>query len=126
MQQQRLAKGRPRLQSVDLRIDVAIGDESVGPCVVVHVEKSGAPADVRIAGLTDAGSPTDIVESLRAHVAIQRIGLLLKVRDEEAKTAAMVVIAPIDSHVAQLHAFAAEGYAAEHSHVGERSVVIVV
>src|SRR5882762_11253841 len=116
MQQQRLAKARPRLQSVDLRIDVAIGDENVQPGVVVHVKESRAPSNVRIAGLADAGSPTHVVESLRAHVAIQRIGLLLKVRDEEAKTAAMVVIAPIDSHVAQLHAFAAEGYAAEHSH----------
>src|SRR5260370_695870 len=126
MQQQRLAKPGTGFQSVNLRINVAVGDENVQPGVIIDVKESRAPSNVRIAGLADAGSPTHVVESLRAHVAIQRIGLLLKVRDEEDKTAAMVVIAPIDSHVAQLYAFAAAGYAAEHSHVGERSVVIVV
>lgn len=38
----------------------------------------------------------------------------------------MVVIAPIDAHVAEFHAFAAEGHAGEHAHVRERAVVIVV
>src|SRR6266478_6436112 len=126
MQQQRLAKPRTGFQSVNLRINVAVGYENVQPGVIIHVKESRAPSNVRIAGLAYAGSPTHVVESLRAHVAIQRIGLLLKVRDEEAETAAMVVIAPVNAHVAQFHAFAAEGYAAEHSHVGERSVVIVV
>ncbi|HEX7424089.1 MAG TPA: hypothetical protein VF311_09440 [Terriglobales bacterium] len=47
-------------------------------------------------------------------------------RDEKAEAAAVVVIAPIDAHVAEFHAFAAEGHAGEHAHVRERAVVIVV
>src|SRR5229473_176504 len=126
MEQQRLAIAGTGLQRVDLRIDVAVGDENVEPGVVVHVEESGAPAHVGIAGLADAGSPTDVVETLRTHVAIEGVGLLFEVGDEEAEAAAMVVIAPVDAHVAELHAFAAEGHAGEHAHVGEAAVVIVV
>src|SRR5258706_4810671 len=126
MQQQRLAKPRTGFQSVNLRINVAVGYENVQPGVIIHVKESRAPSNVRIAGLAYAGSPTHVVESLRAHVAIQRIGLLLKVRDEEAKTAAMVVIAPIDSHIPELHAFAAKGHATEHANVGECPIMVVV
>src|SRR5467141_3760198 len=104
MQQQRLAKPRTGFQRVNLRINVAVSNENVEPGVVVHVEESGAPANVRIAGLADAGSPTDVVESLGAHVAIERVGLLLKVRNKEAQTPAVVVIAPVDAHVAEFHA----------------------
>src|ERR1700676_1491326 len=126
MQQERLAKAGARLQSVDLRIDVAVGDEKIEPGVIVHVEESRAPAYVGIAGLADAGSPTDVVETLRAHIAIERVGLLLEVRDEKAEAAAVVVIAPIDAHVAEFQAVATEGYAGKHAHVGEGAVVIVV
>jgi len=105
-------------QSVDLRIDVAVGDEDVEPGVVIHVEKSGAPADVGVAGLAHAGSPTDVVETLRTHIAIERVGLLLEVGNKEAETPAVVVIAPVDSHVAEFQAIATEGYAGKHAHVG--------
>src|SRR5450759_1152690 len=78
MQQKRLAIAGAGFQSVDLRIDVAVGDENVEPGVVVHVEKGGAPGDVGIAGLANAGSPTNVVETLRTHVAIERVGLSSK------------------------------------------------
>src|SRR6266581_4930631 len=126
MKGERLTKAGAGFQSVDLRVNVAVGDENVEPGVIVHVEKSGAPADVGIAGLTYSRCPTDIVETLRTGVAIEGIGLLLEVRDEEAEAAAVVVITPIDAHVAELHAFAAESHAGEHAHVGEGAVVIVM
>src|SRR6266853_4812251 len=59
MQQQRLAKPRTGFQSVNLGINVAVSDQNVEPGVVVHVKESRAPAYVRIAGLADAGGPTD-------------------------------------------------------------------
>src|SRR5207302_1360110 len=126
MEEKRFAKAGPGFQSVDLRINVAVGDQKVEPGVIVHIEKSGAPADVRIAGLAYAGSPTDVVETLWTHVAIEGVGLLFEVRDEKAEAAAVVVIAPIDAHIAELHTFAAEGHTSEHARVGEGTVVIVV
>ncbi len=68
---------------VDLGIDVAVCYEEVEPGVVVHIEEGGAPANVRIAGLADAGGPAYVVKTFRAHVAIEGVGLLLEVRDEK-------------------------------------------
>src|SRR5437667_3525131 len=88
MQQQRLAKARTSLQSVYLRIHVAVSDEQVKPGVIIHVEKSRAPAYVRIAGLSDAGSPAHVVESLLTHIVIERVGLPPKMRAKEAHASA--------------------------------------
>src|SRR6266481_3092382 len=126
MQQERLAKTGTAFQSVYLGINVAIGDEKIEPCVIVHVKKASAPADVWIAGLADAGSPTDVVETLRPPVAIERVRLLFEVRYEEAEAAGVVVVSPIDTHVAQFHALPAEGHSGEHANVCEGAVVIVV
>src|SRR5437762_7966323 len=80
MQQQRFSKARTSLQGVDLWIDVAVSDENIEPGVIVHIKKAGAPAYIRVAGLSDAGSPAHIVESLLTHIVIERVGLL---RSEE-------------------------------------------
>src|SRR5205814_8668489 len=117
---------RTSLQSVYLRIDVAVSDENIEPGVIVHIKKAGAPAYIRVAGLSDAGSPAHIVESLLTHIVIERVGLLLKMGDKEAQAAAVVIIAPVHSHVAKLHPFAAESYAGKHAHVRKCAVVVVV
>src|SRR5262245_9749446 len=106
MKEQRLFEARTGIERVDLRIDVAIGDENVEPGIVVHVETCCAPTDVRIAWLTDTRRPTNIVKAFLAPVAIERIGLLLKVGYEEAEPSAVVEVAPVHAHVAQFHAFA--------------------
>src|SRR5256886_13024123 len=126
MQQQRLAKARTSVKCVYLRIDVAVSDENIEPGVIVHIKKAGAPAYIRVAGLSDAGSPALVVESLLTHIVIERVGLLLKMGDKEAQAAAVVIIAPVHSHVAKLHPFAAESYAGKHAHVRKCAVVVVV
>src|SRR6266446_5385747 len=126
MQKQRLAIARAGVQRVDLRVDVAVGDEKIEPGVIVHIKEPSTPANVRIAGLADAGSPAHVVESLLAHIAIERVGLLLKMGNEEAQAAAVVIIAPVPSHVAELHPFAAKSHAGKHAHVRESAIVIVV
>src|SRR2546427_1745750 len=126
MQQQRLAKAGAGFQRVNLRIDVSVGNKQIEPRAIVHVEESRAPAYVWIAGLAHSGGPTDIIESLRAYVAIERIGLLFEVRDEKTEAAAVVVIAPVDPHIAELHAFPAERDTREQAHIGECPIVVVV
>src|SRR4030095_15081986 len=111
---------------IDLRINVPVGDQKIQPGVIVHIEKGRAPADVGIAGLTDARCPAYVVESLGTHIAIKRVGLLLEVSYKKTETSVMVIVAPVDAHVAQLHAFATKGDTGEQPDVGEGAVVIVV
>src|SRR5437660_2241816 len=122
MQQQRFSKARTSLQGVDLWIDVAVSDENIEPGVIVHIKKAGAPAYIRVAGLSDAGSPAHVVESLLTHIVIERVGLLLKMGDKEAEAAAVVVIAPVYAQIAKLHAFAAKIYARKDDNAPKTAV----
>jgi len=58
-------------------------------CPVIHVKEGRTQPNIWITGLADSGSPTHVVESLFAHVAIQRIGLLFKVRDKKTQAPAV-------------------------------------
>src|SRR5882757_11331768 len=108
MQEQRLTIPRTGFQGVDLGIYMAVGYKKVEPGVVLHIKKTRTPADIRIAGMAYAGSPADIIEPLCAHVSIQRIGLLFKVRNKKAQAPAVVVVSEIHSHVPKFHAFTAQ------------------
>src|SRR5262249_50974449 len=85
MKEEGLTISRTGLQRVDLWIHVTIGNKKVQPGIVIHIEESGAPANVRIAGLAHCRGPTHIIEPLGAQVAIERIRLLFKVGNEEAQ-----------------------------------------
>src|SRR5262249_33945919 len=106
MQEERLTIAGTSLQRVNLGIDVTVGYKEIEPSVVIHVKKSSTPADIRIARLPDPRGPAHIIESFRAGIAIQRIGLLFKVSNEETQAPAVVVVAEIHSHVAQFKTFA--------------------
>src|SRR5215469_15126713 len=126
MKEQRFLEAGAGVNRVDLRIDVAIGDENIEPSIIVHIKERGSPSDVRIAGLAYTGGPTDVVEAFLAPVTIERIRLLLEMSDEKAQAAAVVIVPPINAHVAEFHALAAERDAGQHTHIGERPVVIVM
>ncbi len=126
MEQKRFAVARAGLHAVHLGKDVAIGDEDIGPGVVVHVKKAGAPAHQAVVLLSHAGSPAHILEAFRAEIFVKTIGLFGKMGDEEAEPSAVVEIGEIHAHVAELHAFATEREAGEHAYVRKGAVVIVV
>ena len=105
---------------------MAVCDQDIQPAIVIHVKKSRAPPNVRIAGLADTRSPTDVVESLGSHVAVEGVGLFLEMCHEKAEAAAMVVIAPINAHISKFHALAAQSHAGEQTYLFERSVVFIV
>src|SRR6266481_9828955 len=79
MEQDRFTITRARLHRVHLGENVAVGDEKIEPGVVVHVKKARAPSDQTIILMAEAGSPAHVLEAFRAHIAIQRIGLLGKI-----------------------------------------------
>src|SRR5712664_301617 len=126
MEQDRFAITRARLHRVHLRENVAVGDEKIEPGVVVHVKKARAPSDQTIILMAEAGSPARVLEAFRAHIAIQRIGLLSKMRDKEAKTTTVAEVAKVHTHVAELHAFTTQSQTREHAFIGKRAVMVVV
>src|ERR1700682_4977221 len=126
VEQNGFAIARAGFDGIDLWKDVAIGDENVEPGIVIHVEETGAPADQTVILLANAGGPAYVLETLRAEIFVEPIGLLGKMRDEEAETSTVVEVSEIHAHVAELHALAAQRQAGEHAYIGESAVVIVV
>src|SRR5216684_7645007 len=126
MEQEGFTVTRTGFHTIHLWKDVAIGDEDIGPGVVVHVKKAGAPTHQAVVLLSHTGSPTHVLETLRAKIFVKTIGLLGKMRDEEAEPPAVVEIGEIHAHVAEFHAFAAERQAGEHADVRKGAVVVVV
>src|SRR5713101_6529785 len=126
MEQKRFTVTRAGFHAIHLGKNVSIGDEDIGPGVVVHVKEAGAPAHQAIVLLSDAGSPAHVLETLRAEIFVKTVGLLGKMRDEEAEQSAVVEVGEINVHVAELKAFADERQAGEHADVRKGAVVIVV
>src|SRR5260370_41681681 len=125
MEQKRFTVTRAGFHAIHLGKDVAIGDEDIGPGVVVHIEESSAPAYETVVLLSHAGSPAHVLETLRAEIFVETVGLLGKMRDEEAEPPAAVEVGEIHAHVAEFHAFAAERQPGEHADVRKSAVVIV-
>src|SRR5229473_1171248 len=126
MEQKRFAVARAGFHAIHLGKDVSIGDEDIGPGVVVHVKEAGAPAHQAVILLSHTRSPAHVLETLRSEIFVKTVGLLGKMRDEEAEPSAVVEIGEIHAHVAEFHAFAAERQAGEHADVRKGAVVIVV
>ena len=56
--------------AVDLRVDVAVDEQQIGPAIVVHIEEHNAPAEI-LSVQTEAGGKGLVVEGAVAVVAIE-------------------------------------------------------
>ena len=126
MEEERLTIARTGLQSVDLRIDVAVGYKKIQPGIVIHIKEGRTPANIRIAGPAHSRGPTYIVEPFCAQVAIEGIGLFFKMGHKKTQASAMVVVAEIHSHVSKFQALAAQRDPGQQAGLGEGAIVIVV
>src|SRR5947208_9858768 len=102
-----------------------VGDENIGPAIVIGIEESRAPTDVRDAGLSQSGSHTDVVKALRSAVPIKRIRFLREVADEQIQPAIVVEVTELHTHRTLFMAISADGSTREHAHIFKSSVVLI-
>ena len=103
-----LAVLRAGNQRVDLGIYMAINHEQIGPSVIVEVDASRAPAHVGECDLSDAGRVGDVGKGHVAVVAIERITLVLEIRNVNRKASGVIEVADGDSHSCHLTAITAD------------------
>ena len=101
----RVARAEPVL--VDLRVDVAVGDEDVEAAVVVDVDEPDAPPEVRPGSGGDARCVAAIGEDPGRTVLVQRVVVVREVRDDEVGKTVAVVVAGVDTHAGLRPAVAA-------------------
>src|SRR5690348_12262813 len=85
----RFLEGAAEMLAIDFWIDVAVGEEEIGPAVVIKVEEHGAPAEV-FGVEAEAGGESNVVESAVAVVAVERGSVVREIGFEDVEVAVAV------------------------------------
>src|SRR5579871_983813 len=92
--------------------DVAVGDEDVGPAVVVVVEEEAGEAESDQGVASDFGLRSLVDEQAVALVVVEGDHLVGEVADQNARMTAAVVVGGVGAHAGAGHAVLAEANAA--------------
>ena len=124
VEEARFAEEGAKTGGVDLRVDVAVGDEEVRVAVVVDVGEHGSPAEgVGVDG--KAGGVGLVGESAVGLGTVKGGGVVGEVGLEEIEAAVGVVVGGGGAHAGLLAAVLVEGGTDVGGDVGEGAVVIV-
>ena len=83
---------------VDLRVDVAVGDDEVEVPVVVEIGEGRSPLQRAIGRGADAAGPRNVLEDAVAQAAVERGEILGEVGGEEVEDAVAVDVADGEPH----------------------------
>src|SRR5262245_45004432 len=85
-------------ETIDLRVDVAIGREEITPSVIVEIPEKHSPAEIRQACLSYACGEGRVGEIAGALVSEERVSFLGEVGHAYVESAVVVIIADGDAH----------------------------
>src|SRR5713226_6473839 len=110
---------------VHLRIDMSVGEDEIGPAIIVKVKKHGAPAQV-LRMQTESRGEGNIRKDSFTVIAVQGRRVIGEVGLKNIQPSVAVVIGDGCSHARLLAAIFVECYPSHHRNIGESSIVIVV
>src|SRR5713226_725531 len=114
-----------QLIPVHLRIDMSVGEDEIGPAIIVKVKKHGAPAQIlrvqtKSRGEGNIRKDSFTVIAVKGRRVIREIGL------KNIQPSVAVVIRDGSSHARLLAPIFVEGYSCHHRNIGESAIAIVV
>ena len=109
-----------------MRVYVAVGDEDVGPAIVVVVEKLRAKAQIRIADRSNARRAGHVSELAVAIVVIEIVFIVGEIGLHYVGPAVAIVVRGINAHAGLFVAVGTVGYSGLGADFGESSLAIVV
>src|ERR1700757_2505063 len=107
----RLVVTYPLLHFFDLIFDVAIGDQNVGPAVVVIIKKETAEAERDQGCTANFRAGSFVNKKSVAFVVIQREHLVGKIADNQAGASGMIVVPGVNAHSGARNSVFAKSYA---------------
>src|SRR5271157_1045947 len=110
---------------LDFGIDVAVADQNVGPAVVLHVEKTAAPAQ-KLGVRAQTRREGDVFETGPALVVIERRRVAGKVGFDDVKIAVEVIVGGGNAHAGLRLAIGAEGATSFDGDILELAVLFVL
>ncbi len=121
----RLGVAHALLHSLNLILDVAVGDENILPAIIVVIEKETSKSQRNQAGTPHLRLRGFIDEKSVAFVVIQRDHLIGEVTDQQAGMAAAIVIGRIDTHSRARNPVLAEPDARRDATLLKRSIFLI-
>src|SRR5207302_5087889 len=121
-QMRRLGIADPLLHALDGVFDVAIGDENIGPAVVVIIEEETAEAERNQRGAAYFRLRSFIDEQAVTFVVIERDHLIREVGNDDAGPAAAVIVGGVDPHAGAGDSIFAKSYSRWNSAFLEATV----
>src|SRR4029077_14417223 len=119
-----ILEGLSGVVALNLRVDVAIDLNDVGPAVIVVIDEAAAPRDILIVDANPGGKGS-VAEGSIAVVVIEVAGVVGEVCFENVEPAIAVVVGHAHAHAGLLVAILAVGDAGDDGLVGKGAVVIV-
>src|SRR5690242_12889785 len=80
-----------RFELLHFRINVTVANQNVRPAIVVHIEKSAAPAE-KLRVPPESGGESRILERSAADVVIERRGVSRKIGFDDVQVSVQIVI----------------------------------
>ena len=121
----RLGVAHTLLHSLDFVFNVAVGDEDVGPAVVVVIEEEAAEAERHQGVAADLGLWGFVDEEAVALVVVERDHLVGEIADNQAGMAAAVVVGSVGAHAGAGNAVFAEADSCSDSALFECAVFLI-
>ena len=123
--QARIFEGLAEVVLIDLRIDVAVDLNDIGPAVVVVVDEAAAPRHIVVVD-PDSGVEGEIAEGAVAVVVVEVAGVIGEVSLEDIEPAVAVVVGHADAHAGLLVPIVVVGAAGHYGDIGKRPVMVVL
>src|SRR4029077_21083782 len=113
------------LHALDVGIDMAVGNENVGPAIEIVVEEKTAEAKSEQGSAADFGARSFVDKESFSFVAIERKHLIREIRNQQAGEAGVIVVGGVHAHAGTGHAVFAKGNSRDDRLFGECAIAIV-
>src|SRR5215831_17245856 len=93
--------------SIDLRIDVTIGNPNIRPAIVVEIEKLGAKTKERDAYRSNIRRTCQVGELAMVIVVVEVVGIVGEIGLEDVRPSIAIIVGGVDPHASLLAAIGA-------------------
>ena len=114
-----------QVRFIHFGIDVPVGEDQIGPTVIIEVEEHGSPAEV-LRMQAEPRSKCNVGKNSISTVLVKDGSVIGKVRFKNVQAAVAVVIGDSGTHTGLLASVFIKRHACHYRNVGERAVAIVV
>src|SRR5260370_11076802 len=110
-----------QVEFVHLRIDMSVGEDEIGPAIIVKVKKHGAPAQI-LRVQTESRGVSHIRKNSFTVIAVQGRRVICEVSLKNIRPSVAVVIRDVSSHASLLAPIFVARHSSHYREIGETAI----